>query len=126
MARYRVITPLNAVTASVANTAAAPIEIGRADKVTFQFTRADHSSGSSLFGVEVSNDGTNWVAYNKLIDNVTNANSETLTRVATSTLSSDTSKVYTMSPEDGYEYLRVYVTETTDGTHTATVYIQQD
>ncbi len=124
MITSRVLTPINAATASVANTAAKKIDISRAKKVTFQFTRADHSAGSSKFEVEVSNDGSNWVVYNKLIDNVANANSETLTRVASCTLSSNTSKVYTISPEDDFQYCRVFVTETTDGTHTANVFIQ--
>lgn len=111
------IKALDAVTAT---TTSNPISLEGVLKATLQFIRADHSAGSSAFAVEVSNDGTNWVTYNKLIDNVTNTNGQTLTRVASSSLASNTSKVYTMDLEqDVYKWMRVTVTETTDGTHSA-------
>lgn len=127
MLRGRTLTPINAATATVAvGSADDPIDIGRATRVTFQFIRADHTSGNTVYGVQVSNDGTNWIAYTKLIDNVTNNNSQYLTRVETCTLSSATNKVYTMSPEDHFNYIRVYCTETTDGIHTVKVFLQEE
>lgn len=108
--------PLNAVTAT---TTSEPINIENAEKVTLEFTRANHSAGSSAFAVTVSVDGVNYVTYNKLIDNVTNTNAQTLTRVASATLSSDTSKHYTMDlSQEAFRWMKVTVTETTDGTHT--------
>jgi len=108
---------LDAVTAT---TTSDPVNIENAEKITLQFIRANHSAGSSAFAVTVSLDGTNYVTYNKLIDNVTNTNAQTLTRVAGATLSSNTSKVYTMDMvSDHYRWMKVTVTETTDGTHSA-------
>ena len=113
--------PLNAVTAT---TTSDPIDIENAEKVTFAFTRANHSAGSSAFAVEVSVDGDNWVTFNKLIDNVTNTNAQQLTRVASASLASNTTKVYSMDlAHDSYRFARVTVTETTDGTHTAKVHV---
>lgn len=110
------------IDAVTATTTSEPIALDGVLKATLHFIRADHTSGSSAFAVDVSNDGVNWVTYNKLIDNVANTNGQTITRVASSTLASNTSKVYTMDLEnDCYKYMRVTVTETTDGTHSAIV-----
>lgn len=98
-----------------------------AKRVTFQFTRANHSAGSSAFSLEVSIDGINYVAYNKLISNVTNTNAQTLTRVASVSLASNTSAVASMDLQhDHYKYARLTVTETTDGTHSATAFIEYE
>jgi hypothetical protein len=119
------LTVLDAVTATVAAADAAKVDISNATAITLQFTRANHAAGSSAFVVQVSNDGSNWVTYNKLIKNQVNANSEMLLRAAAPTLSSDTSEVWSFSPEDSYQKMRVYVTETTDGTHSCTVHIRE-
>lgn len=115
-------TPLNAVTATTTSSA---VPIAGAKRITWAFTRADHSSGSTSFAVTVSLDGTTFVTYNKLIDNVTNTNGQTLTRVASSALSTNTTKVYSMDLEhDVYVEMKVVATETTDGTHTAKCLIE--
>lgn len=113
-------TTIKALDAVTATTTSDPISLEGLLKLSFQFIRADHSAGSSVFAVEVSNDGINYVTFNKLIDNVTNSISQMLTRVASVTLSSNTSKVYSMDLQhDTYKWARVTVTETTDGTHSA-------
>lgn len=113
---------LKAIDAVTATTTSDPISLEGVKKCTLQFTRADHSAGSSLFAVTVSIDGSNYVTFNKLIDNVANTNAQTLTRVASCSLASDTSKVYEMDLSSGcYKWMKVSVTETTDGTHSATV-----
>lgn len=118
-----IITAIDAVTAT---TESGAINIEKAKKVTFLFTRANHSSGSSLFDVDVSVDGTTFVDYNKLIDNVANTNAQTLTRVANKSLASNTSAVLSMDLQhDSYKEIKVKVTETTDGTHTAKVIIER-
>lgn len=111
------LRPLNAVTATRISD---PISLEGVLKATLQFIRSDHGSGSSAFTVEVSNDGINWVTYNKLISNVTNTNVQNLTRVGSITLSSNTSSIVALDLlQDVYTWMRVTVTETTDGTHTA-------
>lgn len=110
------------------SSAAAPnttFPIAGAKKVTFIFTRSDHSSGNHVFDVDVSLDGTTFVDFNKLVDNVANTNSQQLTRVASSTLSSATSKVYSMDLQhDVYQEAKVTATRTTDGSATVKVIIE--
>lgn len=122
---FKQFKPLNAVTAT---TTSDPIDIMGAKKVSLEFKRSNHSSGSSAFKVQVrvTKDGS-WIDYNKLIDNVTNSNAQTLTRVLTATLSSDTSKFYTMDLQhDTFYEMRVVVTETTDGTHDAWAVVEYE
>lgn len=124
-----VIHTINAVTAT---TVGEQISIQDAERVSFVFKRSNHSSGSTAFTVSVSADGldvaagdSTWVAYAKLIDNVTNSNAQTLTRVSTSTLSSNTSVTLSMDlTADAFTKIRVTATETTDGTHDAWVIIK--
>lgn len=119
---YERKTLLNAVTAT---TTSEEIVIAGAKKVTFAFKRADHVAGSTTFTVEVSLDGVNYVAYNKLISNVTNTNAQTLTRVASIALSSNTTSLVSMDLEhDSFYSMRVTATEATDGTHTAEALIE--
>lgn len=86
------------------------------NRVGIQFIRANHTAGSSTFIVEVSNDGVNFVTFNKLIDNVANTNAQQLTRVGSVALSSNTSKVYDMDLSAGtYRFMRITATIATDG-----------
>lgn len=101
-----------------------PIKIHQAEKVTI-FLTADVTSGNGVFTVEVSADGVNWVAYNKLIDNIINSNAQNLTRVASKTLNSDTTVFVSLSPEDTFMFMRMKVDQTTDGTYNAIVLIQR-
>lgn len=85
-------------------------------RASLQFIRANHTSGSSTFTLEVSNDGNNWVTFNKLVDNVTNTNAQQLTRVGSVALSSNTSKVYDLDLQHGtYKFMRITATIATDG-----------
>lgn len=111
--------------ATIAAADAAIVNIGNASAVTIQFTRANHSSGNSNFTVDVSNNGSNWIEYNKLITNATNTNSQTLLRAAAPTLSSDVTSVHAVSPEDKFQYIRVYYTRTTDGTTDCDIWVQK-
>jgi hypothetical protein len=112
---------LNAVTASVANTASTVVDTSKRQLKSIQFTCSGHTSGNGAFGIEVSNDGTNWVVYNRLISNVTNTNGQFDTRVAAPTLSTNTSSIYFFPTSDLFRYLRAFVTVTTDGVYTATL-----
>lgn len=110
-------TPINSVTATTTSSA---IDFSGVKRATWFFTRADHSSGSSTFTVEVSFDGVTWVAFNKLITNVTNTNAQTPVRVASVALSSNTTQTVAMDlSHDAFPFARVTATEATDGTHTA-------
>ena len=102
-----------------------PISIEGAKRCELMFTRSNHTSGNTVFSVEVSIDGTTYVTYNKLIDNVTNTNAQNKTRVASATLSSDTSKIYAMDLENDYfKFMRVTATRTTDGKASCKAYLE--
>jgi hypothetical protein len=115
---FKHVVFLNDVTAS---TDSAAQIIAGAKKITLFLKRSNHSAGSSAFKVQLSIDGgTTWVDYNGLITNVTNTNAQTLTRVGSVTLSSDTSSIVAVDLAHYNAHLmRVVVTETTDGTHRA-------
>lgn len=119
MARFTTnSTVLNAVTET---TTSAAQDVSMREKMSLQFTCADHSAGNGVFTVDVSNDGANWVAYNRLTTNVTNTNGQTDTRVSSVTLNSNTSSIVFFPLGDYFRYLRVTCTVTTDGTYTATL-----
>lgn len=124
--RTKSLLVLDAVTAT---TTANKVYVGGARRIGFLFRRADHGSGSSAFTVKGSLDenGTTtptMIALNMLIDNVTNSNAQTLTRVASKTLSSNTDAILWLSPECVMNWLEVTVTETTDGTHSAWIVVE--
>ncbi len=120
-------TLLDNVTADVA---ANPLyyDVGDADKFSLQLSCANHTSGNGVFTVEVTNDTDssgvpqNWVTYNRLTTNVTNTNAQTDTRVASVTLSTNTSVFVFFPVGDHFKYLRVNVDVTTDGTYRAVVH----
>lgn len=107
--------------ATITNTAALPIDVSKRQLKSIQFTASGITSGTGAFGVEVSNDGTNWIVYNRLTSNVTNTNVQNDTRVAAPTLSSNTSSIYFFPTSDYFRYIRVFLTFTTDGVYSAVI-----
>ena len=94
------------------------ISFDEVKKATFMFTRADDAGGDGVFTVEGSVDGETYVALNLLVDNVTDSNAESLTRVASCTLATETSKLYALDLEHFcFKMVRVALDETTSGTH---------
>lgn len=95
--------------------------VAGADKVTMFFSRSaptGTNGGSSTFKIEVSEDGSNWVPYKKLISNVTNTNAQTVTRAEEFTISAATSTtIATVDPDDSIYAIRCIATEATDGYH---------
>ena len=74
---------------------------------------------SGAFTFYISGDGTNFHAYNLMIDNVTNSNSQTLTRVATKTISTATTNILFFDPLAlGFAYFKVVPTITDGGAPT--------
>lgn len=114
----------HAINAATATTTSDAIDVKNAKRITLFFKRSLHSAGSTAFTVTVSIDDSTYIGYNKLITNVANTNAQTLTRVASVTLSSDTTSMVSFSPEDCFQSIKVTATETTDGTHDAWVLVQ--
>jgi len=110
-----VITPLNAVKATTTSVA---ISTDGLEKASFIFTRADHSSGSSKFEILGSLDGVTFTAV-MMVQDVANTNSETLLRGVDTTLGGNGSEIWHLDNFVAYKSIKIKVTETTDGTHTA-------
>lgn len=119
MINPNVVTVLNAVTAT---TTSGPIAGNAMGKVSIQLIAASIVSGNGVFTFQVSNDGSNWTTYNRMTTNVTNTNAQTDTRVASVTLSSNTTAVVTMPETDTFAFVRVICTVTTDGAYSAKAY----
>ncbi len=131
-------TLLNATTTNATSTnitdGSGSVYLAGAKKVTFFFTHggtATSSTASSTLSVEVSGDNSTWIAYNKLIDNVTNSISQNLTRVASVTIEGATStKTYSMDmQQDSFLYARCIATEPTaqaftSGEHTCKALVE--
>jgi len=128
--------------ATTTTAASTPRLAGGAKKITFFFYRGwgTTNTGTSTFSVQVTKEispaETDWVTYNKLIDNVANATANGLTRVGSAVFSAssnaDTSiggatstKMYSMDlTSDGFQLVRCVVNEQTDGKHSCSAYIE--
>lgn len=82
------------------------------------------TAGNGIFTVEVSNDpDVGWATYNRLTSNVTNTNGQTDTRVASLTLSTNTTNFLFFPPGDTFSHLRCKVAVAVDGTYSAVAYM---
>ncbi len=108
-----------------ATTTSAPFGVDGAGRLSFQYTSTGLTTGSAVFKVQVSNDGTNWVDYNRLTTNVTNTNAQTDTRVASVLLSITGSSMVFVPPGDTFNFARAVVTpnNVVDGTYSVTAYV---
>jgi hypothetical protein len=98
-----------------------PIDVSMRTLISIQFTAAAITSGNGVFTVLVSNDGVNYVAYNRLTSNATNTNAQNDTRVASVTLNAAGSSMVFFPLGDYFASIKVQVVGTTDGTYSATV-----
>jgi hypothetical protein len=116
------ITALNAVTAT---TTSDKIFVGGAKRVGVLLRRSNHSSGNTAFTIKGSLDYGDvtpvMTALNVWIDNVTNTNSQTLTRVAGKTLAANGDAFLWLDSNCFVNYIEITATRTTDGTHSAWV-----
>lgn len=113
---------LNVVTAT---TTSSDISVEGAKKVSMRLTRASHSAGSSTFTVTGSVDGTNFAAINNIVTDVTNTNAQTVTRVASVALASNTSQVVSLDLTYlTLKAIRVVATIATDGSASAAVSVE--
>lgn len=112
---------LTSLTATTITSTGKPVNVDGYKRIGIQLLAAAITSGNGVFTVEGTIDGLNWVALNVLIDNVTNTNAQNLTRVASETLSSNSSVLVWLDNVIGLQQLRVKVTVTTDGTYSAFV-----
>jgi hypothetical protein len=107
---------LNGVTA---DTTSKPLNVEGYKRVGFQFKAAAITSGNGVFTVEGTINGVDFVTLANLINNVANTNAQTITRVASVTLSSNTTAFVWLDPHVALKAVRVKVDMTTDGAYSA-------
>ncbi len=116
-------TLLNAVSATTTSNA---IDIEGAKRVTLVFSVSGVTGtglATSTFTFETSLDGTNFVTYNKMIDNVTNTNAQNVTRVANQVMDTNGNDFLSMDLQnDIFKFLRVK--DTITGTTTSSVTVK--
>lgn len=99
-------------------------KIAGAKRVSLYFSRAWNSTGntgSSLFKVQVTPDGTNWYDYGQLKQATTTNNAnDYAVRASSFTISAATSTTVASMETLGFYGVRCIVVETTDGSHTCT------
>ena len=115
----RFTTAINLLDAVTADTTGQYVDISMRTMKSIQFVASGISGGNGVFKVYVSNDGVNFVQYNRLTSNVTNTNTQNDTRVDSVTLSSNTNVIYFIPHDDHFRYIRCDVDVTTNGTYTA-------
>lgn len=97
-------------------------KIAGARQVELYFSRGDTTgqgnSGSSLFRIQVTQDGITWLDYSDLTINAITAGANLQPRVGTSSISAATSTVIAKMNALGFYAIRCIVVETTDGEHT--------
>lgn len=95
-----------------------PMNVEGLKNIGLQLTGASISAGNGVFTVLGTIDGQNYVALNMIIDNVTNTNVQNLTRVASKTISSNSS-ILVFLKDVFLKAIKVKVTVTTDGSYSA-------
>lgn len=115
-----------AISGATATTTSSKIWVGDYDRVAILYRRADHGSGSTAFTVkagfgENASATPTMTAYNMLIDNLTNTNAQTPTRINSKSLAADGDAMVWMDPTSPATHIEITATETTDGTHSAWV-----
>lgn len=142
MTKQRRIAALDAVTAT---TTSSKFWVGGAKRIGIMIRAAAISSGNGAFAVKGSlqplgdgiatpdaynnptgGGGVTMTALNTLIDNVTNTNGQSLTRVNGKTLSANGDAFLWLSPETLTNWLEITVTRTTDGTYSAWIVIEEE
>lgn len=111
----------SAITATVAEASVKPELCAGAKAISIVITEGGTvNNRSGAFTFYVSNDGVTFVAYNMVIDNVTNTNGQNLTRIASKTRNAAGSDVLFFDPATlgGITYFKVVPTITDGGAPT--------
>ena len=114
----KVITALNA---TIATGTSNKFYVGGAKRIGFLFRLADHSSGNTVWTVNIGGEAEDTVtptmlATNMLIPNVAGDNTKTLAHVASFTSSANGDTYAWLDPVCLVNWISVTATRTTDGT----------
>ena len=105
--------------ATISEADAKTVCVKNAKKISIIIRRSEHNSGSSVAKVYIAmSDGETaspYVQYKKLIVNQINSNSQTKERVDSVTLAANGTALYTVDPDDCFDFIKVAMTRVTDG-----------
>jgi len=119
MARFTsAVKLIDAATTTVAGTAANVFDVSARKGMSIQFTAA---SNAAVFEIQISDDGTNYVTYNRLVPNLVGTNSQTDAAVASVSIAPGTSAIYFIKFGDHFRYIRGSMTAAGTGTFDATL-----
>lgn len=117
MAKYKFQQLLEDIVASTTGGCAG---VAGYTKLGLQFVGRVITSGNGVFKVQGTVDGTEWT-YLAFIDNLVNSNSQTLTRVASKTISANGNALVWLDDARALRAIRVSITRTTDGSYSASM-----
>ena len=126
----KIIKLVNADTTTGANTSG-KLYVGNARKIGVLLRLGSHTSGNTVFtfkvGMEAEDGSTapTMTTYNMMIDNVTNTNAQTITRIASKTLNANGDAMLWVSQETPINYLEVDYNTTTDGAASVFVLLEE-
>ncbi len=106
-----------------ATTTSRGVPVDNAGRLSLQLSATGVSTGTGTFTVDVSNDGTNWAPYNRLIPNLVGTNSQTDAYVASKVINATGSSMMFIPASDTFASIRVTCTYATDGTYSAVLYL---
>ena|SRR3990167_7928846 len=115
MAKYKFETLLDSVDSTQSGSAAG---VAGYRRLGLQIKAALVSSGSGIFKLEGTINGTDWKAL-ALIDTLANTNSQTLTRVLSKTISSNVNTLLWVDGDLSLRAVRATLTWATDGSYSA-------
>lgn len=112
---------LNAVAAT---TVSRGVGVDNAAHLSIMIFASGITSGNGVFSVDVTNDPSiGWVRYNRLTSNLVGTNAQTDNRVASATLSANSTAILFFPDGDTFNYIRANVAVTTDGVYSAVLYL---
>lgn len=140
--RQRRITALNAVTAT---TTSSKFWVGGAKRIALHYRRANHSSGSTAFSVKGSVEpfefgigavdefgnktgggGVTMTDLNVTFNNLEDTNAQSEVRSTDVTLAANGDAIVWLEPHILVNWLEITATETTDGTHSAWIVVEEE
>lgn len=113
MAKYKFETLLSSVSKTQTGGCAG---VSGYRRVGLQFKLANVVTGNGVFKIQGTTNGADW-AFVNLVDNLSNTNSQNLTRVASKTLSANSNVLMWVDEGLSLRAIRVSATITTDGSY---------
>ncbi len=121
MARFTSLQVLfDGTTATTAGTAANIFDVSARRLMSLQLTNTGSQTG--VFELQISDDGTNFVLYNRLTTNVTNTNAQTDIGVSSVSVSANTSVIYFIRAGDSFRSVRGSASMVSGGSLTAVLH----